>query len=62
MAERSYKLTMENGSEHIIMSEQSMLEISNELRNKVKASFTTPGGEVITLKSQDVRSIEHFRA
>lgn len=61
MAEKLFKLTMENGAEHIIRSVQSMFEISNDLRNKVKASYMTPEGNSITLKSDDVRSIEHYR-
>lgn len=55
-----YKLHMENGVEHIIVTELSMFDISNELRNKAKVSFTTRSGEQITLKSEDVYSTEQY--
>lgn len=62
MAERTYKLTMENGAEHIIRSEQSMLELANDLRSKAKISCAGMAGETLTIKSEDVRSIENYRS
>ena len=59
---RAYKLIMENGSEHLISSEMSMFDIANDLRSKAKVSFAALSGEKLSLKSEDVRSIEHYRA
>ena len=59
---RAYKLIMENGAEHLIVSEMSMFDIANDLRSKDKVSFAALSGEKLNLKSEEVRSIEHYRA
>ena len=60
MKKRAYKLTMEDGTEHLVCSEMSMLDIGNELRSKAKVSFTGLSGEKIALKSQAVRYTENY--
>ncbi len=54
------KLTMENGTGVIISTDMSMFDIGNELRSKAKMSFTNEDGKEITLKSDDVHSLEHY--
>lgn len=59
-ANQLYKLNMEDGSNLIIRSEVSMFEIGNDLRTKAKVAFKTEYGSNKSVKSADVRSIEHY--
>lgn len=56
---RLYRITLNNGERHIIETEKSMLEISNELRGKAKVSFHTPGKRETVFVSEEVLYIEN---
>lgn len=61
MKHNYFKITLNNGIEHLIRTEMSMLDLGNEIRNKVKLSVEDLSGNALSLKSADVYSVEIYR-
>lgn len=61
MKPKLFLLHMENGATVVIQYDGSMMDLSNELRNKAKVEASGLDGAKVVVKSADVHAIENWR-